>query len=76
MASMRNLHVTLLLFCVAYRGIPGKKCGTIIVKAEELNNCRVSMDLHFFFLYCRHCECKQRVSCQVRRHSVEPLRFD
>lgn len=25
-----------------YRGIPGKKCGTIIVKAEELNNCRVS----------------------------------
>lgn len=24
------------------RGIPGKKCGTIIVKAEELNNCRVS----------------------------------
>uniref|UniRef100_A0A672IJ55 Copine-8 n=1 Tax=Salarias fasciatus TaxID=181472 RepID=A0A672IJ55_SALFA len=24
-------------------GIPGKKCGTIIVKAEELNNCRVIM---------------------------------
>ncbi|MGH0139027.1 UNVERIFIED_CONTAM: hypothetical protein FKN15_068158 [Acipenser sinensis] len=22
------------------RGIPGKKCGTIIVKADELNNCR------------------------------------
>uniref|UniRef100_A0A667Z5N7 Copine 8 n=1 Tax=Myripristis murdjan TaxID=586833 RepID=A0A667Z5N7_9TELE len=24
-------------------GIPGKKCGTIIVKAEELSNCRVMM---------------------------------
>ncbi|KAK5603802.1 Copine-8 [Crenichthys baileyi] len=23
-------------------GIPGKKCGTIILTAEELSNCRVS----------------------------------
>ncbi|XP_053717693.1 copine-8 isoform X3 [Synchiropus splendidus] len=28
-------------------GIPGKKCGTIIVKAEELNNCRESVMLQF-----------------------------
>lgn len=44
-----------------YRGIQGKKCGTIIVKAEELNNCRVRTDEHslkslccpvsFVFLY-------------------------
>uniref|UniRef100_A0A3Q3W508 C2 domain-containing protein n=1 Tax=Mola mola TaxID=94237 RepID=A0A3Q3W508_MOLML len=31
------------VLCCAYRGIQGKKCGTIIVKAEELNNCRVMM---------------------------------
>jgi hypothetical protein len=24
------------------RGIPGKKCGSIILSAEELSNCRVS----------------------------------
>lgn len=24
-----------------FRGIPGKSCGTIIAKAEELGNCRV-----------------------------------
>lgn len=30
------------------RGIPGKKCGTIIVKAEELNNCRVR---YMFYIY-------------------------
>lgn len=23
-------------------GVPGKKCGTIILSAEELSNCRVS----------------------------------
>uniref|UniRef100_A0A3Q4I032 Copine 8 n=1 Tax=Neolamprologus brichardi TaxID=32507 RepID=A0A3Q4I032_NEOBR len=28
-------------------GIPGKKCGTIIVKAEELNNCRESVMMQF-----------------------------
>lgn len=26
----------------SHRGIPGKKCGTIILLAEELGNCRVS----------------------------------
>lgn len=25
-------------------GIPGKKCGTIILSAEELGNCRVSLN--------------------------------
>ncbi|XP_073804514.1 copine-8 isoform X1 [Danio rerio] len=28
-------------------GIPGKKCGTIIVKAEELSNCRESVLMQF-----------------------------
>ncbi|XP_030576071.1 copine-8 [Archocentrus centrarchus] len=28
-------------------GIPGKKCGTVIVKAEELNNCRESVMMQF-----------------------------
>uniref|UniRef100_A0A671TZL3 Copine VIII n=1 Tax=Sparus aurata TaxID=8175 RepID=A0A671TZL3_SPAAU len=28
-------------------GIPGKKCGTIIVRAEELSNCRESVMLQF-----------------------------
>ncbi|XP_064199065.1 copine-8 isoform X1 [Anguilla rostrata] len=28
-------------------GIPGKKCGTIIVKVEELNNCRESVMMQF-----------------------------
>ncbi|XP_051976253.1 copine-8 [Xyrauchen texanus] len=28
-------------------GIPGKQCGTIIVKAEELNNCRESVMMQF-----------------------------
>ncbi|XP_029017968.1 copine-8 [Betta splendens] len=31
----------------ALGGIPGKKCGTIIVKAEELNNCRESVLMQF-----------------------------
>ena len=26
---------------LSHRGIPGKKCGTIILLAEELGNCRV-----------------------------------
>uniref|UniRef100_A0A8C6L5U2 Copine 8 n=1 Tax=Nothobranchius furzeri TaxID=105023 RepID=A0A8C6L5U2_NOTFU len=29
------------------QGIQGKKCGTIIVKAEELNNCRESVMMQF-----------------------------
>ncbi|MGH0126903.1 UNVERIFIED_CONTAM: hypothetical protein FKN15_034360, partial [Acipenser sinensis] len=29
------------------RGIPGKKCGTIIVKADELNNCREVVMMQF-----------------------------
>uniref|UniRef100_A0A8C1SNR9 Copine 8 n=1 Tax=Cyprinus carpio TaxID=7962 RepID=A0A8C1SNR9_CYPCA len=28
-------------------GIPGKKCGTIVVKAEELSNCRESVMMQF-----------------------------
>ncbi|XP_070848221.1 copine-8 [Chaetodon trifascialis] len=31
----------------ALGGIQGKKCGTIIVKAEELNNCRESVMMQF-----------------------------
>ncbi|KAM9845520.1 copine-8 isoform 2-T2 [Aulostomus maculatus] len=31
----------------ALGGISGKKCGTIIVKAEELNNCRESVMMQF-----------------------------
>ncbi|XP_076008329.1 copine-8 isoform X1 [Genypterus blacodes] len=31
----------------ALGGIPGKKCGTVIVKAEELNNCRESVMMQF-----------------------------
>ncbi|GLD45623.1 copine-8 isoform X2 [Lates japonicus] len=34
-------------FVTTSRGIPGKKCGTIIVKAEELNNCRESVMMQF-----------------------------
>uniref|UniRef100_A0A672ZRP0 Copine VIII n=1 Tax=Sphaeramia orbicularis TaxID=375764 RepID=A0A672ZRP0_9TELE len=32
---------------VGQYGIPGKKCGTIIVRAEELSNCRESVMLQF-----------------------------
>uniref|UniRef100_A0A3B3Y352 C2 domain-containing protein n=1 Tax=Poecilia mexicana TaxID=48701 RepID=A0A3B3Y352_9TELE len=36
------------VLCVSVcRGIQGKKCGTIIVKAEELNNCRESVMMQF-----------------------------
>uniref|UniRef100_A0A3Q2Z3B2 Copine VIII n=1 Tax=Hippocampus comes TaxID=109280 RepID=A0A3Q2Z3B2_HIPCM len=31
----------------ALMGIPGKKCGTLIVRAEELSNCRESVMLQF-----------------------------
>uniref|UniRef100_A0A6Q2YM47 Copine Va n=1 Tax=Esox lucius TaxID=8010 RepID=A0A6Q2YM47_ESOLU len=30
-----------------YRGIPGKKCGTIILSAEELGNCREVVTMQF-----------------------------
>ncbi|TNN55164.1 Copine-5 [Liparis tanakae] len=34
-------------YSVRYKGIQGKKCGTVIVKAEELNNCRESVMMQF-----------------------------
>lgn len=37
-------------FLSSCRGIPGKKCGTIILSAEELGNCRVSNSLLFELL--------------------------
>lgn len=40
--KLRWRAFSVVLFC-SHRGIQGKKCGTIIVKAEELNNCRVSV---------------------------------
>ena len=43
--------LTVAVLCHVYRGIQGKKCGTIIVKAEELNNCRVRMDVHSVLLF-------------------------
>uniref|UniRef100_A0AAY4CM41 C2 domain-containing protein n=1 Tax=Denticeps clupeoides TaxID=299321 RepID=A0AAY4CM41_9TELE len=47
----QNLHVheydKSALCCDVDRGIPGKKCGTIIVKAEELGNCRESVMMQF-----------------------------
>uniref|UniRef100_A0A8C1RA35 Copine 8 n=1 Tax=Cyprinus carpio TaxID=7962 RepID=A0A8C1RA35_CYPCA len=39
----KSLGVSLRLGFPALLGIPGKKCGTIIVKAEELSNCRSVM---------------------------------
>lgn len=33
--------------CYSYSGIPGKNCGTIILTAEELGNCRVSQQFYF-----------------------------
>lgn len=39
------------LVSVVFRGIPGKKCGTIIVKAEELNNCRVNNNSHTWTVF-------------------------
>lgn len=51
-AIVISLPLLCRVFFYAYRGIQGKKCGTIIVKAEELNNCRVSMDLHLLKSLC------------------------
>lgn len=40
--------VTWCLSC--FSGIPGKKCGTIIVRAEELSNCRVAITFTFSYV--------------------------
>uniref|UniRef100_A0A8C5NGE4 Copine-8 n=1 Tax=Gouania willdenowi TaxID=441366 RepID=A0A8C5NGE4_GOUWI len=42
-----KLLLIVLTCLVSFVGIPGKKCGTIIVKAEELNNCRESVMMQF-----------------------------
>uniref|UniRef100_G1KKI0 C2 domain-containing protein n=1 Tax=Anolis carolinensis TaxID=28377 RepID=G1KKI0_ANOCA len=34
-------------FFSSYRGIPGKKCGTIVLSAEELGNCRDVATMQF-----------------------------
>lgn len=39
--------VTSNIWHLSFRGIPGKKCGTIIVRAEELSNCRVGQTHSF-----------------------------
>uniref|UniRef100_A0A8C2FF66 Copine Vb n=1 Tax=Cyprinus carpio TaxID=7962 RepID=A0A8C2FF66_CYPCA len=36
-----------IIFTVYFRGIPGKNCGTIILSAEELGNCRDSATMQF-----------------------------
>lgn len=43
--SVRSFFVLSLIksfLSLLHRGIPGKKCGTIVLSAEELSNCRVS----------------------------------
>lgn len=40
------------MFVCFHSGIPGKKCGTIILSAEELGNCRVSQITIDNFLIC------------------------
>uniref|UniRef100_A0A3B5BIC5 Copine-5 n=1 Tax=Stegastes partitus TaxID=144197 RepID=A0A3B5BIC5_9TELE len=42
-----RLEKPLGLLSVLHRGIPGKKCGTIILSAEELSNCRDSATMQF-----------------------------
>lgn len=40
--------LSLFSFCLfSLSGVPGKKCGTIILSAEELSNCRVSSRAYF-----------------------------
>uniref|UniRef100_A0A3P9CQB6 Copine Vb n=1 Tax=Maylandia zebra TaxID=106582 RepID=A0A3P9CQB6_9CICH len=40
--------LTFIVFLISFhRGIPGKKCGTIILTAEELSNCRDSGTMQF-----------------------------
>ncbi|CAL8291652.1 unnamed protein product [Boreogadus saida] len=41
------LEENALSFLSCLSGIPGKKCGTVIVRAEELTNCRESVMLQF-----------------------------
>ncbi|CAG01174.1 unnamed protein product, partial [Tetraodon nigroviridis] len=43
-------------------GIQGKKCGTIIVKAEELNNCRVSVK--------SMCVCSKYKNTHIHKHPI------
>ncbi|TWW61631.1 Copine-5, partial [Takifugu flavidus] len=38
---------TFVFYFLLHRGIPGKKCGTIVLSAEELSNCRDSATLQF-----------------------------
>uniref|UniRef100_A0AAQ5Z5T6 C2 domain-containing protein n=1 Tax=Amphiprion ocellaris TaxID=80972 RepID=A0AAQ5Z5T6_AMPOC len=45
--SSFQLCKSFIIFCVLHRGIPGKKCGTIILSAEELSNCRDSATMQF-----------------------------
>lgn len=44
-----NSHLVKITLCLDCRGIPGKKCGTIILSAEELGNCRVRVPVCFLF---------------------------
>lgn len=39
--------LVIFFFLFSLSGVPGKKCGTIILSAEELSNCRVSSRSHF-----------------------------
>ncbi|KAK5896016.1 hypothetical protein CgunFtcFv8_009661 [Champsocephalus gunnari] len=43
----RSEKTSWVSICAHSWGIQGKKCGTIIVKAEELNNCRESVMMQF-----------------------------
>lgn len=44
-------QICLLLF-FSCRGIPGRKCGTIVLSAEELGNCRVSFHVCVYVCVC------------------------
>lgn len=48
MLQLQFLNLSLCLFLSPFvpSGIPGKKCGIIILTAEELSNCRVSTHTH------------------------------
>uniref|UniRef100_A0A4W5RJJ0 C2 domain-containing protein n=1 Tax=Hucho hucho TaxID=62062 RepID=A0A4W5RJJ0_9TELE len=45
--SWKEVLVYQCLCFVFNRGLPGKKCGNIIVKAEEMGNCRESVMMQF-----------------------------
>uniref|UniRef100_A0A8B9LUG3 Copine Va n=1 Tax=Astyanax mexicanus TaxID=7994 RepID=A0A8B9LUG3_ASTMX len=42
-----QLMTPMLHIWLGFRGIPGKKCGTIILAAEELGNCRDCVTMQF-----------------------------